>query len=130
MLRPLNVTTLEEILGAKDITLDFTLPISSNETIGIQSDGQLNLFNSIEGLGRIQNYDFVDEGYFTANLDGYRRTVFEDGSYYIGWFKNNKREGEGKYVDKSGFTQEGQWANDQFLNATTSLVDRIEEAFI
>ena len=42
------------------------------------------------------------------------------GRYYVGSFVNNKREGQGVYIDTiDGFSQNGSWKNDEFVSGDT-----------
>lgn len=40
-----------------------------------------------------------------------------DGLTYEGHWKDDKREGRGKQVTKSGVVQEGTWRNDKYVGA-------------
>ena len=40
-------------------------------------------------------------------MNGYSRLFFEDGSYYIGQFVDNKMCGEGRYVCGNGEVKDG-----------------------
>jgi hypothetical protein len=42
------------------------------------------------------------------------------GKYYLGTYKNNKRDGQGLYVDSiEGVSQNGSWKNDEFISGET-----------
>ena len=42
--------------------------------------------------------------------NGWGRMISEEGDYYVGWFKDDKRCGYGKYVNAtSGKIEEGLW---------------------
>ena len=45
----------------------------------------------------------IQEGQFSNHkLDGYGRVFFLLGDYYVGMFKEGKREGKGKFVNAKG----------------------------
>ena len=77
--------------------------------------GQLSNVKQKEGIGRHigiaeDGAAKIREGFFKFDeLDGYGREFFEDGSYYIGMFKNSKKHGQGKLVDKDGTVKEKEW---------------------
>ena len=58
----------------------------------------------LEGVGRrVTRTNYIHEGQFHQDqMHGYSRLIFEDGSYYIGLFRNNKMNGKGLYVSTSG----------------------------
>ena len=50
--------------------------------------------NIKNGIGRQQNSESIYEGEWKNNLkNGYGREIYSDGSYYLGFFKNNKKDG-------------------------------------
>lgn len=52
--------------------------------------------------------------YQDGHLNGFARVLFNNGGYYIGMYKDHKKEGQGKEVYESGRVEEGLWANNQY----------------
>ena len=42
--------------------------------------------------------------------------IYKDGSKYEGNWRNGMRNGQGKYISKTGITQEGNWKENTFIN--------------
>ena len=75
-----------------------------------------NIINKrIRGIGlQISPKGQIQEGFFNIDLNGYGRAIYPSAVYYIGFFKNGKREGRGKMIYTDGFTKEGDWLADKF----------------
>ena len=50
-----------------------------------------------------------------GKLNGYARVIYNDGMYYQGQYKDQKKHGRGKYVYNDGRVEDGNWKNGQFL---------------
>lgn len=46
---------------------------------------------------------------------GFGRTLFNTGEYYVGPEKDEKRNGFGKLVQPNGLAKEGQWHDNKFM---------------
>ena len=60
-------------------------------------------------------------------MDGYGRQILKDGAYYVGFFKNDRKHGEGRMVkierergENYGDVciEEGEWCNDVLKEET------------
>ena len=73
--------------------------------------GIINGFNKIEFCDGSLYNGFCKNGKFYGN---YGYFSYSNGDSYRGAFKNNKREGRGSYIFKSGSIYNGLWINDEF----------------
>ena len=53
-------------------------------------------------------------------VNGYGVYVWEDGQQYEGWWKNDKRNGQGTNTYASGRIKKGKWINDVYQKPKTS----------
>ncbi len=49
---------------------------------------------------------------FTGDPNGQGRLDWDSGAYFIGTFKNGKRQGYGKFVFNDGAVEKGYWDKD------------------
>jgi hypothetical protein len=57
----------------------------------------------MHGFGRKIHPEFIYEGYFfEGNYKGFGRGIWGNGSYYIGMWKDNFFNGEGKRICSNG----------------------------
>ena len=78
------------------------------------SKDKLDKKQSLTGIGRGVSYtNWIYEGQvINEKANGYGRTIFNYGDYYIGHFKDNYFEGEGIWYKKDGSIKEkGVWKN-------------------
>ena len=55
---------------------------------------------------------YLDEGWVIDNkLNGKGRHIWKSGNYYIGQFKNGQKNGHGEYYDLNGDKYTGMWLN-------------------
>ena len=55
--------------------------------------------------------------FINGKREGNGKYIFEDGEYYIGEFKNNKRNGKGiEYYKNGNIKYEGEFINGEFVN--------------
>ena len=47
--------------------------------------------------------------------NGYGREIYENGAYYIGYFKSSMKHGLGTIVCEDGKVLEGEWENDELI---------------
>ncbi len=73
--------------------------------------------NKRNGIGRlITKLGSISEGqYLNDNLNGFGRSFWSDGNYYIGEFKDHYYHGKGKYVNAYGKIKDGIWEDDKFI---------------
>lgn len=50
------------------------------------------------GLARKETEEEIYEGYFTEWGTGYYRAIYQNGNYYIGWWKATKMNDKGTLV--------------------------------
>ena len=67
------------------------------------------------GIEYYSNGNIMFEGYFiNGKFEGNGKYIFKDGSYYIGQWKNNLRNGKGIYYHSNGnIIYEGDYVNDK-----------------
>ena len=55
--------------------------------------------------------------FINGKREGNGKYIFEDGEYYIGEFKNDKRNGKGiEYYKNGNIKYEGEFINGEFVN--------------
>ena len=101
---------------------------SSQREFKFDIRGQLNSKNKnvINGLGRANYRDVLYEGQFVDDKWwGYGRAIYADGKYHEGYFKNDRKNGEGKCIKlgKKGqeIVEEGFWENDKYIGEEESI---------
>lgn len=105
-LGPIN---LRNLVRTKKLKIMPNCPVKSNQKQRYW--GQ----KDFSGLGRYIYKQGILEGQFENEfLTGFGRWIYSDGSYYIGYFSGDKREGEGTYVSEDS-TKEGLWKDDDFV---------------
>jgi antitoxin component YwqK of YwqJK toxin-antitoxin module len=83
--------------------------------------GQVDADGKSCGIGRWVNEGSgsISEGQFKqGDLNGYARVINSKGvptKYYLGEFKDHKREGQGIEYYKDGSIKSGQWKNNSFI---------------
>lgn len=61
------------------------------------------------------------EGDFrNGKFDGQGTMYYPDGAYYTGGWKENRKNGQGKFVDTQGKVTQGTWAMGKLINTTAS----------
>ena len=58
----------------------------------------------------------IKEGqYENGNMNGFGRVIESDGSYYVGFYKDDMKHGKGKLYNSDGaFEKDGLWEKDLF----------------
>ena len=105
-----NANTLEGSSGSP-IFLKNTTTV-----IGIHKQGNskklINFGSFIHSIIILFKEEYIK--YKCEKFEGNHEFIYDDGSYYIGFWKNGLRNGKGKLFDKNGkLIYEGDWVNDK-----------------
>ena len=79
----------------------------------VKTEGQND---SMEGLGSklVVEAKQLQEGLFVDDkLEGYGRSIYDSGGYYIGCYSKSLRHGQGTYYYENGTVKSCEWVNDK-----------------
>lgn len=105
--KTLEPITVEEILEKSNIDIDLESDEFEYKRKNFDNGFAEGIFkkgSDSYGIVRaVTKYGEIYEGFIQdGKLNSYSRAFFANGNYYIGMYKNNLREGQGKFVSANG----------------------------